>query len=76
MAYNPAGPYMGLLQFAQSIWDSVAAHTGLRDIYDPYSQGYNGWTLIDPTGPVRANPIEQWPSCWISLPITGGIAVQ
>ena len=63
-AYNPAG-YSGLLQFSASTWASVAALTGLWNVLDPYSQGFNGWVLISPSG-LAAYPGGQWPVCWWS----------
>lgn len=54
MAYNPVGPFYGLLQFLESTWNTV----GGGDIYDPWQQGHNGATLYQ-----IADWRSQWPVC-------------
>ncbi len=54
-AYNPAGPFYGLMQFLDSTWAAV----GGGDWRDPYTQGANTARLL-----ARANPATQWPVCW------------
>lgn len=54
-AFNPAGPYYGLMQFATQTW----ANTGGGDWFDAWQQGHNTAVLLQ-----RSTPQSQWPSCW------------
>ena len=54
-AYNPTGPYYGLMQFSPSTWASA----GGGDYYSAWQQGANTARLIQ-----RSAPATQWPVCW------------
>lgn len=54
-AYNPAGPFYGLMQFLPETW----ARTGGGDWFDAWQQGHNTGVLLQ-----RSSPGSQWPSCW------------
>ena len=54
-AYNPSGPYYGLMQFLPATWNSA----GGGDYYSAWQQGANTARLIQ-----RAAPATQWPVCW------------
>lgn len=61
-AYNPAGPFYGLMQFLLSTWEAM----GGGDWRDPYTQGVNTaklWKAAAPSG--------QWPTAY-RLCIAGG----
>ncbi len=51
-AFNPAGPFYGLLQFLPQTW----ANTGGGDWFDAWQQGHNTGVLLQ-----TANPASQWP---------------
>jgi hypothetical protein len=55
-AYNPYGPYYGLMQFDMVTWNEA----GGGDIYDPYTQGRNTARII-----LTSNPKGRWPVCWV-----------
>lgn len=52
LAYNTAGPFYGLMQFAGPTWDAM----GGGDWRDPYQQGVNTAKLWR-----AASPANQWP---------------
>jgi hypothetical protein len=55
------GSYLGLAQFAEGTWATVATITGLWDWTNPYHQGFNfaTWAMR------FENPgAGQWPYCW------------
>jgi LysM repeat protein len=54
-AYNPGGPFYGLMQFLPETW----ARTGGGDWFDAWQQGHNTGVLLQ-----RSSPSTQWPSCW------------
>jgi LysM repeat protein len=54
-AFNPAGPFYGLMQFLPQTW----ANTGGGDWADAWQQGHNTGVLL-----LRSSPASQWPSCW------------
>lgn len=54
-AYNPAGPFYGLLQFLPPTWRGV----GGGDWFDPWQQGANAARLLQ-----SSTPSSQWPHCW------------
>ena len=54
-AYNPAGPFYGLMQFLPETW----ARTGGGDWFDAWQQGHNTAVLLQ-----GSSPSTQWPSCW------------
>ena len=54
-AYNPAGPFYGLMQFLPLTW----ANTGGGDWFDAWQQGHNTAVLLQ-----ASSPGSQWPSCW------------
>ena len=54
-AFNPAGPFYGLMQFHPETW----ANTGGGDWFDAWQQGHNTGILLQ-----RSSPATQWPSCW------------
>jgi LysM repeat protein len=55
-AYNPAGPFYGLMQFLPRTW----ANTGGGDWADAWQQGANTARLLLEA----SNPRSQWPACW------------
>jgi LysM repeat protein len=55
-AYNPAGPYYGLMQFVEETW----IRSGGGDWYDARQQGANTARLLQ-----AARPETQWPHCWL-----------
>ena len=56
-AFNPAGPFYGLLQFLPETW----ARTGGGDWFDAWQQGHNTGVLLQTAG-----PSSQWPACWFA----------
>ena len=54
-AFNPAGPFYGLMQFLPQTW----ANTGGGDWFDAWQQGHNTGVLLQ-----VSSPTTQWPSCW------------
>jgi LysM repeat protein len=54
-AFNPAGPFYGLMQFLPLTW----ANTGGGDWFDPWQQGHNTAVLLQ-----ASHPGTQWPFCW------------
>ena len=54
-AFNPAGPYYGLMQFLPATWERM----GGGDWADPWQQGHNTGVLLR-----SAYPQTQWPVCW------------
>ena len=55
LAFNPVGPYYGLLQFNSQTW----ANNGGGDWFDAWQQGANTGRLLQ-----SYIPAMQWPSCW------------
>ena len=54
-AFNPAGPFYGLMQFLPQTW----ANTGGGDWFDAWQQGHNTGVLLQ-----SSTPQSQWPACW------------
>jgi LysM repeat protein len=54
-AFNPAGPFYGLMQFLPETW----ARTGGGDWFDAWQQGHNTGVLLQ-----SSSPATQWPACW------------
>ena len=54
-AYNPNGPFYGLVQFLPLTW----ANSGGGDWFSAWQQGFNTATLL-----LVASPTSQWPNCW------------
>jgi hypothetical protein len=54
-AFNPAGPFYGLMQFLPETW----SNTGGGDWFDPWQQGHNTGVLLK-----SSSPQSQWPVCW------------
>ena len=54
-AFNPAGPFYGLMQFLPQTW----ANNGGGDWADAWQQGYNTGQILS-----RSSPATQWPGCW------------
>ena len=54
-AYNPAGPYYGLMQFLPATWNLV----GGGEWFNAWQQGANTARLI-----LQRDPKTQWPVCW------------
>lgn len=58
---NPRGEHLGLAQFEEGTWWTVAAITGYTDWLNPYHQGWNTAvhaSMVDP------GSTAGWPGCW------------